>query len=171
MLDLGRAYDRMDLEGRRHTFENVRPEVVAGKIPVSEPLRRRTDDDSIGRRQSLEAGGKIRRVAQGELFLPSASAHLPHHDYAGVDAHADRQADIMPLSQAAIERAHRLHNTQSGADSALRIIFMRLGIAKIHEQAVAEILRDMPLKALDNLGTGSLVGTYHLPQVFGVEVA
>src|SRR5215510_1443987 len=77
----------------------------------------------------------------------------------------------MPLFQAAIERAHRLYNTQSSADSALRIIFMRLGIAKIHEQAVAEILSDMPFKALDDLGTGSLVGTYHLTQVFGVEAA
>src|SRR5262249_56950634 len=71
----------------------------------------------------------------------------------------------------AIERAHRLHHPQSSADSALRIIFMRLGIAKIHEQAVAEILSDMPLKALDDLGTGSLVSTYHLTQVFGVEAA
>ena len=35
-----------------------------------------------------------------------------------------------------------------GAHGALGIIFMRLGIAKIDEQAIAEILRDMPLEAL-----------------------
>src|SRR5262245_61674785 len=47
---------------------------------------------------------------------------------------------------------------------------MRLGIAKIDEQAVAEVLGDMPRKALDDLGTGSLVGAHHLPQVFRIEL-
>ena len=48
---------------------------------------------------------------------------------------------------------------------------MRLRITKIDEQAVAEILGNMSLKALDDLSTGSLVGTHHLPQVFGIELA
>ena len=48
---------------------------------------------------------------------------------------------------------------------------MRLGIAKIDQQTIAEILRDMPLKALDDLGTGGLLGTHHLPQIFGIELA
>ena len=48
---------------------------------------------------------------------------------------------------------------------------MRLGIAKIDQQAIAEILGDMPLKALDDLSTGSLVGAHHLPQIFGIELA
>ena len=48
---------------------------------------------------------------------------------------------------------------------------MRLGIAKIDQQAIAEILGDMPLKALDDLGTGGLIGAHHLPQIFGIELA
>ena len=48
---------------------------------------------------------------------------------------------------------------------------MRLGIAKVDQQAIAEILGDMALKALDDLGAGRLVGPHHLAQVFGVELA
>ena len=48
---------------------------------------------------------------------------------------------------------------------------MRLRIAKIDQQAIAEILGDMPVKALDDLGTGGLVGAHHLPQIFGIELA
>jgi hypothetical protein len=33
---------------------------------------------------------------------------------------------------------------------------MRLGIAKVDQQAITEILGNMPLKALDDLGTGGL---------------
>src|SRR6266446_1505990 len=48
---------------------------------------------------------------------------------------------------------------------------MRLGIAKIDEQPIAEILGNMAVKALDDLGTGGLVGAHDLPQVFWVELA
>ena len=47
---------------------------------------------------------------------------------------------------------------------------MRLRIAKIDQQAIAEILRDMPRKVLDDLGTGGLVGAHHLPQIFRIEL-
>jgi hypothetical protein len=48
---------------------------------------------------------------------------------------------------------------------------MRLGIAKIDQQAVAEILGDMPVKALDDLGTGSLISAHHVPPIFGIKLA
>jgi hypothetical protein len=47
---------------------------------------------------------------------------------------------------------------------------MRLGIPKVDEQAIAEILRNVPVKALDDLRTGALVGAHDLPRVFGVEL-
>ncbi len=110
LLHLGLTHDLIDLERRGHAFERLGPEVVAGEIPLDESLRHRADDDGIGRCQPLEAGRNIGRVAQGQLFLPPAATHLPHHDEPGVDPHADRQADSRPLSQAAIEGGHGLHN-------------------------------------------------------------
>jgi len=47
---------------------------------------------------------------------------------------------------------------------------VRQGIAEVDEQAIAEILRDMALKAGDHLGTGVLIGPHHLPEVFRVKL-
>ena len=47
---------------------------------------------------------------------------------------------------------------------------MRLGIAKVDQQAIAEILRNMPVEALDDLGTGLLIGAHHLAVVFRIEL-
>ena len=48
---------------------------------------------------------------------------------------------------------------------------MRLGIAKVDQQAIAQILGNMALEALDDLGTGLLIGAHHLAVVFRVELA
>ena len=50
------------------------------------------------------------------------------------------------------------------------IVLMSTWVAKVDEQAIAQILRDVPLKALDDRSGGLLVGTHHLTQVFGVEL-
>ena len=64
-----------------------------------------------------------------------------------------------------------LHDPQPGPHGPLRIIFVRQGVAEVDEQAIAEILGDMPLKAGDHLGAGLLIGPHHLAQVFRVELA
>ena len=45
------------------------------------------------------------------------------------------------------------------------------GIAKIDQQPIAEVLGDMALVGLDNLGSGLLVGAHDRTQVFRVELA
>ena len=47
---------------------------------------------------------------------------------------------------------------------------MRLGIAKIDQQAIAQVLGNVPVEALDDLCRGGLVGSYHLTVVFGVQL-
>ena len=47
---------------------------------------------------------------------------------------------------------------------------MRLRIAKVDQQAIAQVLRNVPVKALDHVGTGRLVGAHHLAEVFRVEL-
>src|SRR5262245_8275811 len=46
---------------------------------------------------------------------------------------------------------------------------MRLGIAEVHQESITQMLRDRALIAFDNSGTGLLVGTDYLVQVFGIE--
>jgi hypothetical protein len=47
---------------------------------------------------------------------------------------------------------------------------MRLRIAEVHQEAIAQILRDIAAEALDHRGTGFLVGPHDLPQVLRVEL-
>ena len=75
------------------------------------------------------------------------------------------------LGQAGIQWSHGLHDAQPGPHGALGIIFVRLRIAKVDEQTIAEILGDMPLKTGDHLGAGLLIGPHHLTQLFWVEPA
>src|SRR4029453_11191698 len=46
-----------------------------------------------------------------------------------------------------------------------------LGVAEVDQQAVAEVLGDVPVIALDHLGAGVLIGPHHLPPLFRVEPA
>jgi hypothetical protein len=61
------------------------------------------------------------------------------------------------LLQARIQEPNGLDNAQPGLHRALRIVLMRLRIAKIHQQAIAEVLGNMALEALDDLRAGLLV--------------
>jgi hypothetical protein len=84
---------------------------------------------------------------------------------------ADRQAHPLFLRQAGIELAHGLDHPQPGPYGALRVIFVRLRIAKIDQQPIAEVLRNVPVIARDHPGAGVLIGAYDLAQVFGIKLA
>jgi hypothetical protein len=60
---------------------------------------------------------------------------------------------------------------QPGAHGALRIVFVRLGIAKVDQQTITEVLGNMPLEAGDHFGAGVLIGPHYLAQLFRVELA
>jgi hypothetical protein len=88
-----------------------------------------------------------------------------------MDADAHRQSSVLVLRQTGVQRPHGLENAQAAPHRPLGIVFVRLRIAKVDQQPVAQILRDVPLKSGDHLGTGRLIGPHHLAPVFGVELA
>jgi hypothetical protein len=75
------------------------------------------------------------------------------------------------LRQAGIELSQSLDDAQPGPHRPLCVIFVRQGVAEVDEQTIAEVLRDMPLKAGDHLGAGLLIGAHYLAQLFWVELA
>ena len=66
------------------------------------------------------------------------------------------------MLQASVELPQGVDHPQPSPHRPLGVVLMRQGITKVDEQAVAEILRDLPLKAGDHLGTRLLVGPHHL---------
>ena len=69
-----------------------------------------------------------------------------------------------------IELTQGLDDPEPGPHGPLGVIFVRQGVAEVDEQAIAQILGDMPLKAGDHLGAGVLIGADHLTEVFRVEL-
>src|SRR5215510_13122397 len=88
-----------------------------------------------------------------------------------MDTYTDSELDTLLLLQTGMEVSHRIHDTQTSPYCSLRIVFMRLGIAEVHQEPIPEQLSNMPIVALDNLGTRSLICPHHLPVLFGIKLA
>src|SRR5262245_44893501 len=87
-----------------------------------------------------------------------------------MDPYADCQEDGFLLCQPPLPYTEGFDNPKTSAYSPLGIIFMRLGIAKIDEHTIIQILGDMAIKALDDLSTGSVIDLNYFAQVFRVEL-
>jgi hypothetical protein len=64
-----------------------------------------------------------------------------------------------------------VHNAQTRLHRPAGVVFMRPGIAKVHQQRIAQVLRNIAIKALDYRRTNGLIGAHHLAVVFRVEPA
>ena len=53
----------------------------------------------------------------------------------------------------------------------LRLIFMGMGVAEVHQEPIAQVLRHIAIKVLYNGGGGFLVGTHDGAVIFGVKLA
>ena len=73
-------------------------------------------------------------------------------------------------SELGIERRHGVGHLQPGSYSPLRIIFMGLGIPKVDQESVPEVLGDVSIKALHDLSTGRLIRPNDLPQIFRIQL-
>jgi hypothetical protein len=113
----------------------------------------------------------IQNFTERQLFLSPLTPHLPNHDQSSVYTETYCQSDAFVLFQAGLQGSYRLDDAQPSADSSLRIVFMCLGIAKVHEEPIAKELGDMAIIALDNVGTHPLILAHHLTPVFRVELA
>ena len=52
----------------------------------------------------------------------------------------------------------------------LRIVFMRLWVAKVDEQTIPEVLRNMSLVALHHHGRSLLISPHDGPEVFQIKL-
>src|SRR5438874_577457 len=141
------------------------------KIPLNQPLGGSTHQHRVRRGKPLEVSRNIRGLTKRQPFVPAASSYLAHDDQSRVDAQAHGESNALRLFQTRFQRAQGLENAQSGTYGSRRIVFMRLRIAKVDQQAIAEILRNSALEVLDDLRAGCLVGPYDLAVVLEVEPA
>jgi hypothetical protein len=88
-----------------------------------------------------------------------------------MNPYTDGELDTFLLFQMGMQVFHRIKDAKPSTDGSLRIVFVRLGIAKVHEESIAQKLRGVSFVALDDFSTSSLIGSDYAPVVFRVELA
>jgi len=87
--------------------------------------------------------------------------------------------DPQPPHHLVASRQHRVgaeggtgvQQAQSRPDRPLGVIFMRHRITNIAQHAVAEVLRQIAVKALQHRGTDLVIGAHHLAVVLRVRTS
>src|ERR1051326_6590437 len=102
--------------------------------------------------------------------MAAAAAHGAHHYRSRMDTDAHGEPHTPGLFQTGVQGPHGVEDAQTGTHGPLGIIFMRLRIAKVDQQAIAQILGNIPVKTLEHLDTGRLIGQHDLTEVFRVEL-
>src|SRR2546425_3751043 len=80
------------------------------------------------------------------------------------------ELDAFFLLQTGMQVFHLSTDSQGSSYSSLGIIFVCLGIPKVHQESISKELGDMPIVALDDLGTDPLVCTHYVPVLFGIKL-
>jgi hypothetical protein len=102
--------------------------------------------------------------------MPGTFPNLPHDHQPGVNSYADGKGNPLLLLYAPLQWPESLNDAQARAHGTLCIVFVRPWIAKIDQHPIAQILGDMPVKALHDLGTDRMIGSYHRAQLFEVQM-
>src|SRR5262249_55686579 len=100
----------------------------------------------------------------------TACSHLTHHHRTGMNPNTEGQSDALLLLQAGGKCPHSLDHCQSCPHGALRVVFVCQRIAKVDQQTIPQVLGNVPLEALDDRGTGGLVGPHRGAVVLRVEL-
>src|SRR5256885_2659929 len=66
--------------------------------------------------------------------------------------------------------SHGIEDTQTCPYCASSVIFMSLGISKIDQETITKELGDVSVVSLDDFSTSRLIGSNHVPVLFGVEL-
>jgi hypothetical protein len=101
--------------------------------------------------------------------MPPSTAHFSHYDRSGVNAKPNGKLNAILGLQAGVQLPHGLDNPQTCLHCPVRIVFVCLGIAKVNQKPVTEILCYVAVKALNYICCLFLVGPHNLAKVFGVE--
>ncbi len=149
------------LPGRYHSRETAGldgAEVVVFEQSADEPPRTLIDQNRVRLGQALQSRGEVRGLAD-DIVLGSPA---PHDDCAGGDPNAGAQL----LGQ--LQARDGLEYCQGAMCRPLGIVFMRMRISEIDQDAVAHIARDEARETPYGLCHRVMISANQVPQIFGV---
>ena len=165
-----RAEHPPDGHGLGHALEGRGAQVFEHKGLAHQPRRHRADHHGVRCGQAFQAGRNVGRFAQGQLLVPAPATDVSDDHRSRVDAKPDGELHAVAGLQTRIQPPDGLDEFHARVHRPLRIVFMRLWVAKVDEQPIPEVLRNMPLVALNHHGRSLLIGPHNGPEVFRVKL-
>ena len=157
------AHNPVDLNRLGNASELLPAEIMRGKQAVREPIGVRAGHQHIRLGKCLEPRRNMRRCADN---IQGIVAHLTGHHQAGMHADSHRERLFEPRA----DLLHLPEDAQTGVERTRRVVFVRGRVAKEYQQAVAQILGNMPVKTVDNPATGRVIRAQHLAPFFRVQL-
>jgi hypothetical protein len=121
----------------------------------------------VGRRGGLHPRGHVRYVAK---HVGSLAAAFTDNHGANVNSKPGGEPGTLLVRKAPVQSGHGLKDGQPGEHGAMRIVLMRLRVAKVDQQAVPEGLREVPVEAVDRCLGGAVITSHHFPPVLRIEM-
>ena len=137
--------------------------------PREKAMRRGADHDGIGLAMACRraatfgvspSASSSRRLAPPISPITTGPVWMPI---------TDGERDPLLALQARVQRRDRLDDPEAGAYRAARIVLAGDRIPEVHEQTVAEVLRDVAVKRADHGVTCLLVGAHDVAEHLGIE--
>jgi hypothetical protein len=104
------------------------------------------------------------------LLVSAPATDVSDDHRSRVDAKPDGELHTVAGLQTRIQPPDGFDEFHARVHRPLRIIFMRLWIAKVDQQPIPEVLRNMPLVALNHYGRRLLIGPHNGSEVFRVKL-
>src|SRR5829696_5732703 len=162
--------DIEDLDLLLDALQSRRTEAPELEVTGYEAHGGRAGDDRIRKRQLLQAGGDVWRVADNRHALEQrAAGEVACNDDAGVDAHPDLRPEAVPALELSPRARDPAHHLEPGMDRPRRVVLAGGRIPKIGENAVAHVARDLASELEHRLLGVVTVSSEELPQVLGIE--
>ena len=93
--------------------------------------------------QTLQASRNVGRFAQGQVLVPAPTTNGSDDHRSRVDAQPDGELHAVAGIETRIQLPNGLNELHARVHRPLRIVFMRLRVAKVDQQPIAEVLGDM----------------------------
>jgi hypothetical protein len=124
------------------------------------------DDDAVRRRDTLQPGGQVRRVADDAALLSLSRAQeiADHHDPG-----RDPNPHVQRRAGKGLKLRRGLDDRKPSSHCALGVVLVRLRIAEIGKHSVAHVLGDDAPIALDQVRAALVISPDDLAHILGIE--
>jgi len=119
-----------------NAFERLRALILDHEQPGDEMMHRRGYQNRVGCRGGLHPGRDVRHVAEHIRFLTFT---LVDNDGAAMYADPRRKPETPLVCNPVVQLRDGIEDRETGEHRALRVVFVRLWVAEVDQQAVSQI--------------------------------